>query len=324
MSDQHSQDWDNYWQGRHGTQSGDALVGVGIEHNAVLTAFWNKAFNALPKTARLIDFACGAGSVLKHAHRAKMTNLTGLDISASAIDVLKNKFPMIKGVTSPVDNTPFIDDEFDIITSQFGFEYAGSSKQLEKTIHEMTRILNPNGRIILIAHIKNGVIMRDCQQSLNHIEVMIKNRFIKAAKHTFLTAHKANNEKTQQSKNKAEAAMKQLNKASKPILDWLSQANLEKDNFAKFTHHLLNGSNQLLQNYHKYNPKDGGLWFDGMASETIAYKGRMSSMIKAALSEKDAQKIVSTFRIAGFTPQSLEKLYFTDKHTPAAWIIQTQ
>lgn len=234
MTNYHSQDWNNYWQGRSSSQGGDALTGVGIENNAVLSSFWQNTFETLPKTARLVDFACGAGSVLKHAHKANMTDLTGIDISTSAIDVLKDKFPAISGVTGPVDKTPFKDQDFDIIVSQFGFEYAGGKNQRINTAKEMVRILKPNGKIVLIAHIKNGAIMRDCQNSLDQIEMIAKSQFFKAAQATFLAAHNANKSQSPLNNKKAENAMKRLNKASKPILDWLKSADLEKNDFAKF------------------------------------------------------------------------------------------
>ncbi|MEP6343431.1 MAG: class I SAM-dependent methyltransferase [Maricaulaceae bacterium] len=323
MTNHHSQDWNNYWQGRSASEGGNALTGVGIENNAVLSSFWQKTFKPLPQTARLVDFACGAGSVLKHAHNANMKNLTGIDISGSAIDVLTDKYPSIKGVVCPVDRTPFNDREFDIIVSQFGFEYAGGKNQRINTTKEMVRILKPSGKIVLIAHIKNGAIMRDCQTSLDQINMIAKSQFFKIAQSTFIASHNANNTKSAHDKNKAESTMKRLNQASKPLLDWLKEENLEKNDFAKFIYYLLQSSNKLLQNYHKYTPSDGKAWFDGMERETFAYKGRMSSMIDAALSQQDAQALLDTFETAGLTSNPLEKLHFPQERAPIAWKIQT-
>ena len=53
-----------------------------------LTQFWQRLFFEVPKTTRMIDFACGAASVLVHAEAAGISNLYGLDVSDDAIAVL--------------------------------------------------------------------------------------------------------------------------------------------------------------------------------------------------------------------------------------------
>lgn len=64
-------DWSNYWQGRNATDqaSDEALVGVGIENDAKLSEFWQECFSELKPEYEVLDMACGAGSVLKHAKK---------------------------------------------------------------------------------------------------------------------------------------------------------------------------------------------------------------------------------------------------------------
>ena len=323
MSSDHAQDWNNYWQGRSAKASGNALLGVGIENNDVLTTFWQNIFSNVPKSTQLVDFACGAGSVLMQAKTAGLSNLTGIDVSKNAIDVLQNKIPMAIGHVGAVDNTPFETDSFDMVVSQFGFEYAGGQSDIMAAVREMTRIVKPSGQIVLVSHIKEGAIARGCQQSLEHITRVIKSGFFESAKDCFNIIAKSQKATQQADKDAVMQVMTRLNDKAEPIMVWLRQAGDSKQEFVRFTYHLLESTHKLLVNLNNFHLKDCLTWLDDMRSEVLAYEGRMASMLGAAISEELALRIsedISSNSAEVFRP---EKLYFVEGDLPAAWVLRT-
>ncbi len=322
MSSDHAQDWNNYWQGRSAKASGNALLGVGIENNDVLTTFWQNIFSNVPKSTQLVDFACGAGSVLMQAKTAGLSNLTGIDVSKNAIDVLQNKIPTAIGHVGAVDNTPFETDSFDMVVSQFGFEYAGGQSDIMAAVREMTRIIKPRGQIVLVSHIKDGAIARGCQQSLEQITRVIKSGFFESAKDCFNIIAKSQKATQQADKDAVMHAMTRLNDTAEPIMVWLRQAGDTKQEFVRFTYHLLESTHKLLVNLNNFHLKDCLTWLDDMRSEVLAYEGRMTSMLGAAISEELALRISEDISSNSAEVSRPEKLYFVDGDLPAAWVLR--
>lgn len=323
MPDTDAAHWDNYWRGRASHQTGNALVEVGIENNHALKEFWLDTFQQKSKSAYIIDFACGAGSVLEHAHTLGFSNLTGVDVSQKALDVMMQKIPAASGICSHVDKTPLEDESADFIVSQFGVEYAGSRKQLLNAFREMHRLLKPGGEITIIAHAKDGIIYEGCEASLKNAKIIEDSQFLEIAKKTIIAIHKnrilAENPGYQK-------LIGQLNESAEPIMAWLRGANREKDDFAKFSYHALESSHKLITHHNSYSKIDTLNWFKGIQSEIDAYKGRMSSMIKAALSKDEIESLIGALALARTTLKfsPLEPLFFPPNKKQAAWIIRAQ
>ena len=115
MPDTNAAHWDNYWQGRASNVSGNALVEVGIENNHALKTFWLEIFKPLEKSAHIVDFACGAGSVLEHAFNLGFLNLSGVDVSQKALDVMLAKIPTANGICAPVNKIDQTDNNLSLI-----------------------------------------------------------------------------------------------------------------------------------------------------------------------------------------------------------------
>ena len=315
------ENWDNYWQGRSSQRSGNALVEVGIENNHSLNQFWLDFFHAKSKSSEIADFACGAGSVLKHANSLDFSHLTGIDISPKALDIMQKKIPGATAICSPVNKTPLKNASFDIVVSQFGIEYAGNKNNLLQAFREMHRILKPDGEICVISHAENSVIHKGCLVSLSNIKVIETSRFIETAKNTLSKLYESDSGSTPQDFN---AQFAQLNQSAQPIMEWLKTANRDKDNFAQFTYNMLESSHKLITRYQSYSFQDGLKWFEGIESELAAYKGRMTSMTQAAQSEEDLSILVKNLTQLESKLQfsALEKFYFPPDNKLAAWIIR--
>ena len=329
MADMHAKNWDNYWQGRSSKESGNALIEVGIERNHELRDFWLQTFSDVSKSKKIIDFACGAGSVLEHAQALGLTNLTGLDVSEKALEVMSQKIHGCTAICAPVIKTDLSEDTYDMAVSQFGIEYAGDKSHLFQAFTEMYRILKPGGKAVIIAHRLDGIITEGCQASLEQINLIEDCGFIDAAQNVVSALHEP-------SRHVNEASSKlqhKLNGAAEPIMSWLKsfedlEAEKTKNQFTKFVYHLLESSHRLITHHKNYSLKDSLSWFQGIRLELEAYKGRMLSMTEAALSLQDIselqEKLKSQRNTSKFNFEETGSLHFNGNSKPAAWIIRAQ
>ena len=330
MTKKNTENWDNYWTGRASHQSGNALIEVGIERNHELKEFWTQIFSNNAKSSKVIDFACGAGSVLEHAHHIGFSDLTGLDVSEKALQVMTQKIVGAKSICAPVDKTGLEDNTYDLAVSQFGIEYAGNTENTYNALLEMYRILRPEGKMVVIAHMAGGVIAEGCQTSIRQIELIEQSQFIDTAKAVVTRLH---NEDGTKAGHNIDSITQDLNSSAEPIMQWLrSFENIEeekaKNEFTRFVYHLLESSHRLISQYHNYTLRDSLKWFDGIQNEIQAYKGRMLSMTGAALSRED----ISSFQNRAVAELGKNKIIFETPKVmkfgantkPAAWIIEAQ
>ena len=246
--------WNNYWSGRGGQKSGSALVG--IEKHPEIAGYWAEIFSNLPKSTNILDLACGAGSVLKVAYNSGFRQVSGLDISESAIELLANTFPEVKGYVGSVTDTPFAEGTFDIIASQFGFEYAGSQTERIKAAQEISRILKNRGRAVLMCHVDGGAIMQGCKLSLEQIKGLLDSNFFLHAKKTFSAAHLAAKTNKPSDGKKAQKSLSDLGYAAEPILDHLRGAPDRKNDFTRFLFYLLEATHKICLLYTSPSPRD--------------------------------------------------------------------
>lgn len=95
---------------------------------------------------RLLDVACGGGSLLAEAERAGLVTF-GLDIAQAAIDRAKLLAPKTEFVRAQAETLPYADGSFDIVTCLGSLEHfidpAGA-------LEEMRRVLAPDGRAVIV------------------------------------------------------------------------------------------------------------------------------------------------------------------------------
>lgn len=86
--------------------------------------------------ARILDFGCGQGQVVKAA-RAEGLDLVGADV--------KPEFEGVHEIRD--DRLPFEDRRFDLVLSNQVFEHVPS---LERSLDEVARVLKPGGRLVCL------------------------------------------------------------------------------------------------------------------------------------------------------------------------------
>lgn len=298
-------DWSNYWEGRTGSQAGAALVGVGIENDVEISAFWDEVLTGFKPGSRMLDLACGAGSVIRSADAAGFSNLTGADISSGAIAALGQAFPAARGVVAPADATGLDAGSFDLIVSQFGFEYAGAVK----TAPEIARLLAPSGTFTALVHKTGSAIEAEVSEKRAEAQAIMDTQFVQAAKTLFKADSQQGNE----------PAFNAAAQNFRPAQGALLEIAREKEGLAA---HLYSGTQTMFQQRQAYELEDILAWLDGMDAEITAYRGRMQSMVQAAQSEADVKALGKALEAAGLICEPPDIFCTGFEQDELAWIIR--
>lgn len=310
---QTSDSWDTYWQG---TGNIGAFTSGGVSHPAI-RAFWSELFNDSKlryKNPKILDIASGNGAVIECVLETfdKIPNeITSLDISEAAIKNINSRFPKVKGIVSDASSIPKETGSFDIITSQYGVEYAGHD-----AIFEAARLLADNGLLALLMHCDSGSIHLECQQSLDAIVRTQKSCFIQLATAMFDAGFKsvrgADREIYDQAAKKLAPAINELE-----VIMRQYGANVAGDTISR----LYNDVGQIHQRIQHYEPKDVLTWLNKMNEELDAYSQRMSSMIESAINGLKFKQITDHLESRGFSIETADKLFVPGNELPMAWVL---
>lgn len=135
-----------------------------------IAAFWREVFSALAPGARVLDLATGNGALPLLLWNQRRDDAT-LHIDAVDLASLAPRWhapsthPNIvfhPGVA--MEALPFEAASFDLVTSQFGFEYAAR----EAALAEVLRVARPGGGIALVMHHAGSVLCEVARHEVAH------------------------------------------------------------------------------------------------------------------------------------------------------------
>jgi ubiquinone/menaquinone biosynthesis C-methylase UbiE len=156
--------------------------------------YWNKQSRSYDKQMRFFDrhvfgdsrnWACGqaTGNVLEVAVGTGLNldaypddvTLTGIDLSDSMLDIARGRSKELGRratlLQANAHELPFDDESFDTVVCTFGL---CAIPDHIRAITEMTRVLRPGGRLILVDHIEStSRIARAVQRGLETITIPI-------------------------------------------------------------------------------------------------------------------------------------------------------
>ena len=305
--------WDAYW---HGTGDVGAYSSGGANHPAIL-AFWDEFFQGVIQDygrPKIIDIASGNGAVVKRALAAfsdQASEFTCIDVSDAAITNIRIQFPQVEGLVADARCIPLDSGSFDIVTSQFGVEYAGLG-----AINETARLLASGGRLAFLLHNRTGSIHRECVESLDAIVRLQESRFIPYATAMFDAGFKA---VQGADREPYEAAGKQLAPAIGALETIMKQygQHVAGDVISR----LYNDVAQIHENIQHYEPGEILDWLNRMDGELDAYAGRMSSMSRSAIDNETFETILEGLRSQAYTVDRAEPLLIPGHDLPLAWVL---
>jgi len=92
---------------------------------------------------RLLDIACGSGYAAALA-AVRGATVTGIDIAPALLEIARERTPDGTFVVGEMDALPFGDEQFDVVTSVNGFQFALDPAT---AFAEAARVLVPGGRL---------------------------------------------------------------------------------------------------------------------------------------------------------------------------------
>ena len=93
----------------------------------------------------LLDAGCGAGMFLGLA-AASGASIHGVDAAPGLLEISKERLPGTTLLLEDLEELPFIDGSFDIVTGFNSFQYAGS---FQNALAEATRVVKRHGKVVI-------------------------------------------------------------------------------------------------------------------------------------------------------------------------------
>ncbi len=306
--------WDDHW-----SKSSDESSFTGnADTHPVLVGAWAELFSRFSHRTndfRFIDIATGGGIVVRCAYDAfgdNMPSASALDISGQAIDRLTARYPDVGGVVADAASIPLDSCSFDLVTSQFGIEYAGIS-----AVYEAARLVSDDGYLALILHCRPGGIHAECSSSLKAIDRLRQSKFIPRAtdmfKAGFATFKGADSHRYKSATHKFRAAYRVTEQLVSKYGAGVASGMIVR---------LRNDTEQIRQRLPNHDLNDVMTWLGQFNEELLAYRGRMKSMTEAAIDQHGLEDVVANLSASGFTITETKPLIdATDQNQLAWWLV---
>ena len=261
-----------------------------------------------------MDIASGNGAVVECARSVfagAHAEFTCVDISKSAINALVNRLPVVQGIVADARAIPLASESYEIVTSQFGIEYAGSD-----ALEEVARLPVRGGRLALLVHHRNGGIYRQCATSLDAIRMLQAARFVPLVIATFEAGFAASRGG---SGSAYREAAQELNPAVRGVEEIMKRYGTGvADGTVVRLYKDVAAIHGRLPNY------DLGEvigWLRGMEGELDAYAERMNAMCDAAIDAQSFSDWRGRLEQSGFGIDRAEPLKDHTVAEPLGWVL---
>jgi SAM-dependent methyltransferase len=308
-----SASWDTYWQG---SKDGAPFGTEGVSHPLV-AAYWERIFSLLadasPST-KIIDIASGSGPVIDSIHSVFGPNtpdITSLDVSSAAISRICEKYPNVHGVVADAAEAPFENGTFDIVTSQFGVEYAGPN-----AVADIGRLVAPGGHLALMLHHRGSSFYQECADGLDAIRRMQESKFVPYAREMFDAGFRA---VRGASREDYEAAGKRFAPTIEVVEKILEDhgEHVAGDTVAR----IYDTVGRIHAEIQHYEPGEVLAWLERMQQELEPFADRLESMNRVALDSEMFHAVCDKLKKDGFSIDEAAELTASSDDPPLAWVL---
>ncbi len=169
MNDSQHSHWSSFWSRGHVNTFGQGKE----NYSGFIEQFWRKFIVELEPGSAILDVASGNGAIALLAE--KFSAETGKSFAITACDVaritpqhINSKVSFYGGVD--IAHTQFSSAQYQLITSQFGFEYSDKHAALE----EIGRLLSSGGKFVAFAHHYQSSLVRTADQICSFLQGPVK------------------------------------------------------------------------------------------------------------------------------------------------------
>jgi SAM-dependent methyltransferase len=289
--------WRDYWRaGQTGVSGADEAARGPAGDTAPV---WRSWFAALADGARILDLATGGGAVLRHAAASaagagKTFHLTGVDQAALPDDPALQNLGVRRLGETPAEDLPFPEESFDIVTSQFGIEYADCARAL----HGVARVLRPGGAARMLIHHADSEITRQARVRITAYDAVIGDgRIVRQCRDAYAArlAWPAD--------DRAEATGRDLRSAILALA-----ARVGPDPSLATTRYLVSYLNDLTMGVDRYSPMSALQCLQDFTDSNAAWRERQACQVAAAMDRTALDSFIATATQAGL-----------DARPPVAW-----
>jgi len=317
--------WDQYWQA-------DRLAScLNIEtpnYSADMRAGWSAFFSGMPDGAKVLDICTGNGAVAAIAVEtarevSKTFDVHGVD--GAEIDPARfvpQAAETLKAVTflgrTAAEALPFDDGSFDAVTSNYGIEYT----ERQRSIPEAARVLKSAGRLRFVVHAVEGTVMRDTKTALDQTAfIMDKVRLHTLARRAIeaVVASERNPDGAGRDAKLHARAIETRDEFQAGIQQVVKQYGGTRDSAV-----VMSIADVLI---HTFSVR-GGYSLETLIEkieeskrETLANRGRLIELSKAAVNETGARAIAASLEEHGLKDMRVEPLLYDVDRRLIGWQI---
>lgn len=306
--------WSDFWQ------AGSITTFMGRfsrNYDGSIQEFWSGVFARLDQRAAIVDLATGNGALALLASQygatnAKEFNITGVDYAATnPAEVLKDQdlgavLEAIQFVTQTrLEETGLPEHGFDLVCSQFGFEYADT----DKAVTEAERLLATDGGIFAVMmHVEGSAIMLQAQEGVRQAVQCSKSGLLEDVGNLLKAMHAENAAGADPaSSGKCEKLRNSINNTTEK----LHAAQSQYKDPGQIAYFLTNA--MALFNKEKFGHLDLDeklRLLDSIEPESRKYRQRMRDMISAAKSAAEIAAIEAALESKGIRVEVSEAVDF--------------
>jgi len=258
---------------------------------------WERFFGDLPPGAGVLDLGTGNGPVLLIAKSTSETK--GLELRLTGVDLAgidpRNDLPegerLFEGIEFHAgirtEALPFDDRSFDAISGQFIVEYTDR----ERTLAEIARVLRPAGRVQLILHHADSLIVANARESLRQAELVARERVLTKAERYF--------EKAYEPGASAESSRQALIGAGKAL-----EAEAAASANPLFLDYVLRSITTLLEHHRRLSRGELLKHMKRLERELVLWERRLTDLAGAAMDTAAIEDFENSARSAGLADVS--------------------
>ena len=320
-----SEQWSEYWKRDSVTTFARQFD---ANYDAEFAAFWDSVFERLSDGASIVDLATGNGAVAFLAAQfgrrcGRRFRIRGIDYAEiDPATVLANNphvAPLLSDVAFQgrvrIEKTGLADDSVDLLTSQYGFEYADRTE----AVVEARRVLKKGALIALIMHHEKSEIIKLAADGLKQARYCIRDEkldarviaLVRAMGNATTLAERrrlSTNEKTESLRKKLNAAVARVNARATRYADPEGFIGVIVPNLL----------NVFLQ--HKDAPLGEKLsYLRRVREDILSFEKRMVDLQQAALSDSQFRALVDELRTSGFRVCDDKALHYGPSRHLMGW-----
>jgi SAM-dependent methyltransferase len=178
---------ERYWSERLGetfSLAGVGWLGLGESFNrwmyAVRRRVFRRTIRGLLKldAARVLDVGSGTGFYVKLWRELGVSDITGSDLTAVAVERLRLLFPALRFEQVDISQKVIqLDGPFDAISAMDVLFHVVDDDAYEQALHNLAMLLTPGGRLIFTENLLHGETQsadHQTSRSLRHVEALLR------------------------------------------------------------------------------------------------------------------------------------------------------